>query len=114
MRKKIIRYSGEKLILDKIKVARYKKLKMQVAKIMQELDPLEEQIKDELKEYMENKEKKTLKIEGLIASFKPSYVRTMFDSKQFKEDDRSKNSHRRAKHKSCKKNRCESFHVFPP
>lgn len=87
MRKKIIRYSGEKLILDKIKVARYKKLKMQVAKIMQELDPLEEQIKDELKEYMENKEKKTLKIEGLIASFKPSYTRTMFNSKQFKEDD---------------------------
>lgn len=87
MRKKIIRYSGEKLILDKVKVARYKKLKLQMAKLMQELDPLEEQIKDELKEYMENKEKKTLKIEGLIASFKPSYIRTMFDSKKFKEVD---------------------------
>lgn len=87
MRKKIIRYSGENLILDKVKVARYKKLKMQVAKILQELDPLEEQIKDELKEYMETKQKKTLKIEGLIASFKPAYVRTMFDSKQLKEVD---------------------------
>ena len=87
MRKKIIRYSGENLILDKVKVARYKKLKLQMAKLMQELDPLEEQIKDELKQYMETKEKKTLKIEGLIASFKPAYVRTMFDSKQLKEVD---------------------------
>lgn len=87
MRKKIIRYSGEKLILDKVKVARYKKLKLQMAKLMQELDPLEEQIKEELKEYMSSKQKKTLTFEGLIASLKPSYVRTMFDSKQLKEED---------------------------
>ena len=33
--------------LDKVKVARYKKLKLQIAKLMQELDPLEEQIKDD-------------------------------------------------------------------
>lgn len=87
MRKKIIRYNGEKLILDKIKVARYKKLKMQMAKILQELDPMEEQIKEDLKEYMETNGKKTEKFEGLIVSFKPSYVRTMFDSKQLKEVD---------------------------
>lgn len=87
MRKKIIRYSGETLILDKVKVARYKKLKLQMAKLMQELDPLEEQIKEELKEYMGTKQKKTLKFEGLIANFKPSYIRTMFDSKQLKEED---------------------------
>ena len=42
MRKKIIRYSGETLILDKVKVARYKKLKMQMAKLMQELDLLKQ------------------------------------------------------------------------
>lgn len=87
MRKKIIRYSGEKLILDKVGVAKYKKLKLQMAKLMQELDPLEEQIKDELKQYMETKDKKSLKIEGLIASLKPAYIRTMFDSKQLKEVD---------------------------
>ena len=87
MRKKIIRYSGETLILDKVKVARYKKLKMQMAKLMQELDPIEEQIKDDLKQYMETNGKKNLKIEGLIASFKPAYIRTMFDSKQLKEED---------------------------
>jgi hypothetical protein len=87
MRKKIIRYSGDKLILDKVKVARYKKLKLQMAKLMQELDPIEEQIKDELKQYMEVNGKKSLKLDGLIASFKPAYVRTMFDSKQLKEVD---------------------------
>lgn len=87
MRKKIIRYSGEKLILDKVRVARYKKLKLQMAKLMQELDPIEEQIKEELKQYMETNGKKSLKLEGLIASFKPSYVRTMFDSKLLKEED---------------------------
>ena len=87
MRKKIIRYSGETLILDKVKVARYKKLKMQMAKLMQELDPIEEQIKEDLKQYMETNGKKNLKIEGLIANFKPAYVRTMFDSKQLKEED---------------------------
>lgn len=87
MRKKIIKYSGEKLILDKVKVARYKKLKLQMAKLMQELDPIEEQIKEDLKEYMETNGKKSLKLEGLIASFKPSYIRTMFDSKQLKEED---------------------------
>lgn len=87
MRKKIIRYSGEKLILDKVRVARYKKLKLQMAKLMQELDPIEEQIKEDLKEYMETNGKKSLKLEGLIASFKPSYVRTMFDSKLLKEED---------------------------
>ena len=87
MRKKIIRYSGETLILDKVKVARYKKLKMQMAKLMQELDPIEEQIKEDLKQYMETNGKKSLKIEGLIASFKPAYIRTMFDSKQLKEED---------------------------
>lgn len=87
MRKKIIRYSGETLILDKVKVARYKKLKMQMAKLMQELDPIEEQIKDDLKQYMETNGKKSLKIEGLLASFKPAYIRTMFDSKQLKEED---------------------------
>lgn len=87
MRKKIIKYSGEKLTLDKVKVARYKKLKLQMAKLMQELDPIEEQIKEDLKEYMETNGKKSLKLEGLIASFKPSYVRTMFDSKQLKEED---------------------------
>lgn len=87
MRKKIIKYSGETLILDKVKVARYKKLKMQMAKLMQELDPIEEQIKDDLKQYMETNGKKNLKIEGLIASFKPAYIRTMFDSKQLKEED---------------------------
>jgi hypothetical protein len=87
MRKKIIRYNGEKLILDKVKVARYKKLKMQMAKLMQELDPIEEQIKEDLKQYMETNGKKSLKIEGLLASFKPAYIRTMFDSKQLKEED---------------------------
>jgi hypothetical protein len=87
MRKKIIKYSGEKLILDKVKVARYKKLKMQMAKLMQELDPIEEQIKEDLKQYMETNGKKSLKIEGLLASFKPAYIRTMFDSKQLKEED---------------------------
>lgn len=87
MRKKIIRYSGETLILDKVKVARYKKLKMQMAKLMQELDPIEEQIKEDLKQYMETNGKKSLKIEGLLASFKPAYIRTMFDSKQLKEED---------------------------
>lgn len=87
MKKKIIKYNGEKLILDNVKVARYKKLKLQMAKLMQELDPIEEQIKEELKEYMESKGKKSLKFEGLLASFKPSYVRTMFDSKQLKEED---------------------------
>lgn len=87
MRKKIIRYSGEKLILDKVKIARYKKLKLQMAKLMQELDPLEEQIKEELKDYMELKGKKSLAFDGLLASFKPSYVRTMFDSKLLKEED---------------------------
>lgn len=87
MRKKIIRYSGEKIILDKVKVARYKKLKLQIAKLMQELDPLEEQIKEELKMYMETNEKKSLKFEGLLASFKPAYFRTMFDSKKLKEKD---------------------------
>lgn len=87
MRKKIIKYSGDKLIIDKNKVDRYKKLKLQVAKLMQELDPLEEQIKDELKMYMETNDKKSLKFEGLLANFRPAYFRTMFDSKQFKEDD---------------------------
>lgn len=87
MRKKIIKYSGEKLILDKVKIARYKKLKLQMAKLMQELDPIEEQIKDELKTYMETNGKKSLSFEGLLASLKPSYVRTMFDSKLLKEKD---------------------------
>ena len=87
MRKKIIRYSGERLILDKVKVAKYKKLKLQMAKLMQELDPIEEQIKEDLKEYMEMNGKKNLKLEGLIASLKPAYIRTMFNSKLLKEKD---------------------------
>lgn len=87
MRKKIIRYSGERLILDKVKVAKYKKLKLQMAKLMQELDPIEEQIKEDLKEYMEMNGKKSLKLDGLIASLKPAYIRTMFDSKLLKEKD---------------------------
>jgi len=87
MRKKIIRYSGERLILDKVRVAKYKKLKLQMAKLMQELDPIEEQIKEDLKEYMEMNGKKSLKLEGLIASLKPAYIRTMFDSKLLKEKD---------------------------
>lgn len=87
MRKKIIKYSGKKVLLDELKVRRYKELKLEIAKLSQELEPLENTIKEDLKQYMETNNKRTLKFEGLIASFKPSYVRTMFDSKLLKEDD---------------------------
>ena len=42
---------------------------------------------DLAKLYMETNGKKSLSFEGLLASLKPSYVRTMFDSKLLKEKD---------------------------
>lgn len=87
MRKKIIKYSGEKIKTDIEKINRYKELKIQMAELMQELDPLEEQIKDELKDYMSTNCKKSIKLNGLAITYRPEYTRTMFDSKALKEKD---------------------------
>lgn len=87
MRKKIIKYNGGKIKVDDERMSRYKELKLELAKIMQELDPLEEQIKDDLKVYMTSVNKKSLKLSGLNISYRPAYTRTMFDSKGLKEVD---------------------------
>lgn len=87
MRKKIIKYSGEKIKTDVEKINRYKELKLQMAELMQELDPLEEQIKNELKDYMSTNHKKSIKLNGLAITYRPEYTRTMLDSKALKEND---------------------------
>lgn len=87
MRKKIIRYSGDTLIVDKDKVRKYRKLKLQIAKLTQELDPLEDQIKEDLKEYFNSTAKNKAKFSGIIATYKAPSVRTVIDSTRLKEEN---------------------------
>ena len=87
MRKKIIKYVGNKITTDSEKINRYKELRLQIAELEQELEPLEQQIKSDLKEYMGNNHKKSLKVGGLAIQYRPEYTRTMFNSTSLKETD---------------------------
>lgn len=87
MKKKIIRYAGEKLILDENKIKEYKRLMIKLQKIQKELEPLDKQIKEDLQEYMKATEKKTLEFEGLIAKFTPGFIRNVFNSRALMKDD---------------------------
>lgn len=87
MRKKIIKYSGEKLKVDKTMIEKYKKMRLEIAYIQQELDPLEEQIKKELMDYMETNGKKSIKFNGLSATYKQPSSRIVLDGTRMKEED---------------------------
>lgn len=87
MKKKIIKYSKEKLDIDEIKLNQYKKIKKKIDVLMEEIAPLEEQIVNDLKEYMSANDKKKIDFKGIVATFTPAYVRSTFDSKSLKSQD---------------------------
>lgn len=87
MKKKIVHYQNKVITIDSDVAKKYKELTTKVDKIMKELEPIEEQMKTELKEVMEKVGETNVKSNGIIASLKKAYIQNKFDTNRLKKEN---------------------------
>ena len=89
MKKKVVHYSMnnvEKITIDKDIADKYVELKKRIAELEKELKPIEDVLKEELKNAMESVGESKFNNYGIVASIKSGYTKKTFDTTQFKTD----------------------------
>lgn len=89
MKKKVVHYSMnnvEKITIDRDIADKYVELKKRIAELEMELKPIEDVLKEELKDAMESIGENKFNNYGIVASIKSGYTKKTFDTTQFKTD----------------------------
>lgn len=87
MNKKLVHYKKNTITIDNDIAKKYIELTNKIAKLSKELEPIEKELKTELKDVMETTNNDKISSNGIIATLKQSYIRNVLDTDRLKLED---------------------------
>lgn len=86
--KKIVHYSNKNITIDVEITKEYIELKKKINKLTEQLKPIEDTLKQELRDVMRKIDVNKFSSNGLSVSLKKDYTKKYFDTESFKENEK--------------------------